>query len=372
MPLQRAVGLISGTSQDGIDAVLAEFDEHGAWRGIVATHSGAYPAEIRARLLALGYEHTPITLAEYAELDRAVADAFADTALDLLQIAGVAPAAVRALGSHGQTVFHDAAQIGNSLQIGDASRIAARTGIVTVADFRRADVALGGQGAPLLPVFHHALFASDARPCAVLNLGGIANLTLLPSADAGAVRGFDCGPANGLMDEWAELHLGARYDADGAFAAGGKVHVPLLNALLADPYFALPAPKSTGRGYFRLGWVRRRWPSLDQLPAADVQRTLCELSARSVLDALHAAMPDARELRVCGGGVRNAFLMQRLRALAPQLQVDSTEVHGLHPDWVEASAFAWLALRRLDGRSASLPGVTGASRGAVLGGVFAP
>jgi len=372
MTLERAIGLISGTSQDGIDAVLAEFED-GRWRRLVATHSGAYPPAIRARLLALGYEHTAVTLAEYAELDRAVADAFAETALSLLEIAGVEAASVRALGSHGQTVFHDAGQVGNSLQIGDPSRIAARTGIVTVADFRRADVALGGQGAPLLPVFHHALFADgDAQPRAVLNLGGIANLTLLPGADAAAVRGFDCGPANGLMDEWAEAQLGTRYDADGAYAASGKVNVPLLNTLLADPYFARAAPKSTGRGYFHLGWVRARWPTLDALPAADVQRTLCELTARSAMDAVHAALPQARELLVCGGGVRNGFLMQRLRALAPQLQVESTETRGLHPDWVEAAAFAWLALQRLDRRAGSLPGVTGARRAAVLGGVFAP
>ncbi|WP_428310792.1 anhydro-N-acetylmuramic acid kinase [Hydrocarboniphaga sp.] len=367
----RAIGLISGTSQDGIDAVLAEF-EHGQFQRLLATHSGAYPPAIRSRLLELGYEASPVTLAEYAALDRAVADAFADTAIELLRIAGVDHAAVNVLGSHGQTVFHDAVGIANSLQLGDPSRIAVRSRIVTVADFRRADVALGGQGAPLLPVFHHALFAEDGRPAAVLNLGGIANLTLLPSADAAAVRGFDCGPANGLMDEWAELHTGARYDADGAFAASGKVHVPLLEALLADPYFALPAPKSTGRGYFRLAWVRALWPTLDQLPAADVQRTLCELTARSALQALQAAMPEARELLVCGGGVRNRFLMQRLRALAPQLRVESTEARGLHPDWVEATAFAWLAVQRLDGCAGNLPGVTGASRAAVLGGVFDP
>ncbi|MDB5972661.1 MAG: anhydro-N-acetylmuramic acid kinase [Hydrocarboniphaga sp.] len=371
MTQMRAIGLISGTSQDGIDAVLAEFED-GAFRRVLATHSGAYPAAVRSRLLELGYENTPVILAEYAALDRAVADAFADTAIELLKLAGVERSSVRVLGSHGQTVFHDAVKIGNSLQLGDPSRIAARTGIVTVADFRRADVALGGQGAPLLPVFHHALFAEDGEPRAVLNLGGIANLTLLPGAEAAAVRGFDCGPANGLMDEWAELHIGKRYDADGAFAASGKLNAPLLNALLADPYFAQPSPKSTGRGYFRLGWVRSRWPALDALPPADVQRTLCELTARSALDALQAEMADARALLVCGGGVRNGFLMQRLRALAPQLRVESTEVYGLHPDWVEASAFAWLAVQRLDGAAGNLPGVTGASRAAVLGGIFDP
>lgn len=372
MPTERAIGLISGTSQDGIDAVLVEFDD-GQFQRLLATHTGQYPADIRARLLTLGYEATPVTLAEYAALDRAVADAFADAALALMALAGVGPSQVRALGSHGQTVFHDAVNIGNSLQIGDPSRIAVRTGLQTVADFRRADVALGGQGAPLLPVLHHALFASDEQPRAVLNLGGIANLSLLPGTDPNTVRGFDCGPANGLMDEWAEQQLGTRYDADGALASRGTVHEPLLAALLADPYFALPPPKSTGRGYFRLDWVRARFAALDTLPPADVQRTLCELTARSALDALRAAMPDARELLVCGGGVRNGFLMQRLAALAAApLHVASTEAHGLHPDWVEATAFAWLALQRLDGGAGNLPSVTGARRAAVLGGVFDP
>lgn len=369
-----ALGLISGTSQDGIDAVLAQFGddtEDDAWQGIVATRSGQYPQAVRARLLALGYENQPVSLAEFAELDRAVADAFADTALALLSQAGVAAAHVSALGSHGQTIFHDAA-LGNSLQIGDPSRIAARTGIATVGDFRRKDVALGGQGAPLLPVFHHALFARADEPRAVLNLGGIANLTLLPNADAAQVRGFDCGPANGLMDEWIERHQGLRYDADGAFAASGRLVPDLLDALLSDPYFALPAPKSTGRGYFLIDWARRRFPNLDSLPAADVQRTLCELTARSAVEALDAALPTVRRLLVCGGGAHNGFLMRRLRELNPRRVVEPTQAHGLHADWVEAAAFAWLALRRLDAATGNLPSVTGATRATVLGGLFLP
>ncbi len=369
--MQRlAVGLISGTSQDGIDAVLARF-EGDRLDGIVATHSGQYPAPVRSQLLALGYENRPVSLAEYAALDRAVADAFADTTLTLLEGAGIAAAEVTALGSHGQTVFHDAG-LGNSLQIGDPSRIAVRTGIATVADFRRKDVALDGQGAPLLPVLHHALFASRREPRAVLNLGGIANLTLLPDDDASRVLGFDCGPANGLMDEWIEAAQGRRYDTDGAWAASGRLIPELLDALLADPYFALPPPKSTGRGYFLLDRVRRLYPALDTLPPADVQHSLCELTARSAIEALRRHAPDTARLLVCGGGVHNAWLMSRLAALADGIAVESTERHGLHPDWVEAAAFAWLALRRLDAAPGNMPSVTGARRATVLGGLFLP
>lgn len=367
---ELALGLISGTSQDGIDAVLAEFED-GRWRGLRATHGGHYPEALRARLLALAYEQRPVTLAEYAELDREVADAFAQTALELLAREQLDARAITALGSHGQTVFHDAGNVRNSLQIGDPSRIAVRTGITTVADFRRKDIALGGQGAPLLPVFHHALFAQAGEPRAVLNLGGIANLTLLPDADPERVRGFDCGPANALMDEWVERHLGLRYDGDGAWAARGRVHAPLLAALLADPYFARPAPKSTGRGYFRLGWVEQRHPGLNALATEDVQATLCELTARSAAEALQRALPQARRLLVCGGGARNAVLMRRLAALAG-MPVESSQAHGLHPDWVEAAAFAWLAIRRLRAAPANLPGVTGASAPTTLGGVFLP
>ena len=370
---ERYIGLMSGTSADGIDAVVAVF-ENGRYSGLQGAYHLDYPGPLRQRLLALGASASvSLALAEYARLDAEVGDHFAEAALGVLRSSGLAPDDIIAIGSHGQTLFHDPRGVRSSLQIGDPSRIAVRTGLQTVADFRRADVALGGQGAPLLPVLHHALFASDEQPRAVLNLGGIANLSLLPGTDPNTVRGFDCGPANGLMDEWAEQHLGTRYDANGALASRGTVHEPLLAALLADPYFALPPPKSTGRGYFRLDWVRARFAALDTLPAADVQRTLCELTARSALDALLGAMPDARELLVCGGGVRNGFLMQRLAALAPApLHVTSTEAHGLHPDWVEATAFAWLALQRLDGGAGNLPSVTGARRAAVLGGVFDP
>jgi anhydro-N-acetylmuramic acid kinase len=362
---------MSGTSQDGIDAVLARFED-GRFREILERHTHRYAPALRAELLVLSREATPVSLARYAQLDRAVADAFAEAVLALLDRSGVGLANVRAVGSHGQTVFHDPIDAGNSLQLGDPSRIAARTGLPVVADFRRADVALGGQGAPLLPIFHHACFARADEPRAVVNLGGIANLTLLPDTSPEQVRGFDCGPANCLMDEWIERHRARSHDADGAWAASGKVIDELLQACLREPYFARPVPKSTGRGLFNLDWLAARDPTLDARDAADVQRTLCELTARGVAEALRREAPATRRLIACGGGVRNTFLMQRLKAHLPGLIVESASDHGIDPQDIEAGAFAWLACRRLRGETGNLPSVTGASRAAVLGGVFEP
>jgi anhydro-N-acetylmuramic acid kinase len=323
-------------------------------------------------LVELSREARPVSLARLAALDASVADAFAEAALGLLRMPGIDRAGVTAIGSHGQTVFHDPLGARSSLQLGDPSRIAVKTGIPVVADFRRADVALGGHGAPLLPVLHHALFARAEEARAVLNLGGIANLSLLPDAQPDRVRGFDTGPASCLMDEWIERHRGLGYDADGAWAASGRLDADLLDAWLADPWFATPPPKSTGRGQFHLAWVERRTPDLQARAAADVQRALCELTAASVAAALKSQAPGTARLLVCGGGVRNGFLMSRLRVRLPGLPVESTEAHGLDPQWVEATAFAWLACRRLRGEPGNLPSVTGASRPAVLGGIYAP
>lgn len=369
---ERYVGLMSGTSQDAIDAVLATFDD-GRFVRVESRHSSSYPAALRAELVELSREATPVSLARFATLDRSVADAFADTALALLAGAGVAPGDIRAIGSHGQTIFHDPKGAQSSLQIGDPSRIAARTGIAVVGDFRRADVALGGQGAPLLPAFHHAVFADDADPRAVLNLGGIANLTLLPDADPAKVRGFDTGPANCLMDEWIERHFGRRYDAAGVLASTGAIDVDLLAACLADPFLALPPPKSTGRGQYHLGWVERiAGKRLDLLAPRDVQRTLCEFTVISVTDQLRRTQPSTRSLFVCGGGVMNDFLMKRLAQALPGVAVRTSADVGLDPQAVEGAGFAWFACRRMRGETASLPGVTGASRPARLGGIFAP
>lgn len=364
------LGLMSGTSMDGVDAVLARFDG-GRFAGLLHTAHLDYDPALRERLLDIAHTARPLTMAELGRLDGLVAEQFAACATMVLEIAGLRTKQVRAIGSHGQTVFHDPAmQPPATLQLGDPNRIAARTGITTVADFRRRDLALGGQGAPLVPAFHHAVFASRDEARCALNLGGIANITVLPGLEASQVRGFDTGPASALMDEWSERHLGRRYDAAGAFAAAGQVHPGLLDALLQDPYFALPPPKSTGRGYFNLQWAQGRFPDLARLAPADVQASFAELTAASVAEALKHHASASRRLILCGGGARNDYLLSRLRARLPGMSLQPAGDYGLDADWVEATAFAWLAMRCLEGLPGNLPGVTGASAETILGGIY--
>lgn len=363
------LGLMSGTSMDGVDAALCEFDDT-RFTGVRAKHSVPYPGALRAELLKLQRSQPSIAIARFAALDHDVAQSFAAAAQGLLGEAKLAPDAIAAIGSHGQTVFHDPAGARSSLQLGDPSLIAARTGVTTVADFRRADIARGGHGAPLVPAFHHAVFARRGVARAVVNVGGIANVTLLPDDDPDHVQGFDVGPGNALMDEWAQAHRDAPMDRDGMWAASGRVAEPLLAALLADPYFDAAPPKSTGRDRFNLEWARHRFAGLDGLPAADVQRTFCELTARTIVDAIHRHAGSAVEVYVCGGGALNSFLMDRLRALAKGLTVADTRALELAPDVVECAAFAWLAMRTLKGLPGNVPGVTGASGAAVLGGIY--
>ena len=364
------LGLMSGTSADGIDAALVRFEGEGRALRCQLVHGRtfAWDEATRTRLVALGQGADTVSLDALGALDATVALAFADAALALLQDAGVPRGRVRAIGSHGQTIRHrPQADPPFTWQLGDGNVIAERSGIDTVADFRRRDVAAGGQGAPLMPAFHAALLGSPQEDRAVLNLGGIANFTLLPVG--GEVRGFDTGPANALMDAWCERHTGRAYDADGAFAASGQVDAALLARLLADPWFALPPPKSTGREHFHLDWLQARIGET-VLPPADVQATLLDLTARTVADALQMTQPDTRRVLVCGGGVRNAALMARLAAYLPQAIVESTAMHGLEPDYVEAMGFAWLARETLAGRPGNLPAVTGASGRRILGTVF--
>ncbi|KAF1723387.1 anhydro-N-acetylmuramic acid kinase [Pseudoxanthomonas mexicana] len=364
------LGLMSGTSADGIDAALVRFEGEGRALRCQLMHGRtfAWDEATRTRLVALGQGADTVSLDALGALDATVALAFADAALSLLQDAGVPRGRVRAIGSHGQTIRHrPQADPPFPWQLGDGNVIADRSGIATVADFRRRDVAAGGQGAPLMPAFHAALLGSPQEDRAVLNLGGIANFTLLPVR--GEVRGFDTGPANALMDAWCERHTGRAYDADGAFAASGQVDAVLLARLLADPWFALPPPKSTGREHFHLEWLQARMGETALSPA-DVQATLLDLTARTVADALQMTQPDTRRVLVCGGGVRNAALMARLAAYLPQAIVESTAMHGLEPDYVEAMGFAWLARETLAGRPGNLPAVTGASGRRILGTVF--
>ena len=366
---QYYLGLISGTSADGIDAALVRFDGNATHARPELAFGRTYPWDpaLRARLVELGQRTAMLTLDEVGELDVRIGRAFAQAAKAAIEASGVATADIAAIGSHGQTLRHRAqGEIPFTLQLGDPSTIAERCGVRVVADFRRRDVAAGGHGAPLVPAFHAATLHSDAEDRAALNLGGIANFTLLPAS--ASVRGFDTGPANGLMDAWCLRHSGQAYDMGGGFAAQGRIDEALLARLLDEPWFALPPPKSTGRDQFHLAWVESKLRG-DEAPA-DVQATLLALSVRTIADALRAAQPHTQRVIACGGGVHNPLLMAALAAAMPGSVVESSAMHGLDPDFVEAMAFAWLARETLAGRPGNLPAVTGAAGPRVLGAIY--
>ena len=364
------VGLMSGTSMNGIDAALVEFGDHRC--EIRASLSTQYPEDLRAALLHASRTPAECTVDVVGKLDHWVGECFREAALLILKQGDISASEVVAIGSHGQTLRHQPhAARPFSLQIGDPNLIATGTGITTVADFRRADIALGGEGAPLTPAFHQWLFADTDANRAVLNIGGIANVTLL-LASSSTVKGFDTGPGNTLLDNQARHHLKKPYDADGVWAADGTVSEELLEVLLSDKYFGLSPPKSTGFEYFSVGWLTSKMAALgkDGPNAVDVQATLAELSARTIANAILENAPEVTEVLVCGGGVHNGDLMHRLTSCLADMTVASTEGYGLHPDWVEAAAFAWLAKRRLEGKPGNLPEVTGASRAELLGAVY--
>lgn len=355
---------MSGTSVDGIDAAIIQCSETVPLK-VLHTRSFAYPTGWRSFVLALGQGQQNVDLDELGRCDVALGAEFARCALALIDDAQLKPTDIRAIGSHGQTVRHRP----NSphpftLQIGCPHVIAELTGICTVADFRRRDVAAGGQGAPLVPAFHAAAFASAAR-VAVLNLGGIANVTLINGDN---VQGFDTGPANAILDEHISALGSQSCDINGELAASGQIDTASLTKLLSDPYFDKPAPKSTGREHFNLAWAYQAAPELAYRSASDRQSTLTELSACSTAAVLkHFA---AEQIYACGGGVHNAYLMQRIRAnLFPNQRLESSEARGLHPDFVEAAAFAWLAHQTLDHKHGNLTQVTGAKGPRVLGSI---
>ena len=364
------IGLMSGTSMDGIDAALVAFGDHEC--EVKATQAVDYPKDLRDELLTASRQPAQCTVDKIGQLDRWIGECFRDATLQLLKNANVDSRSVVAIGSHGQTHRHQPRGARPfTLQIGDPNIIASGTGITTVGDFRRRDLAVGGEGAPLAPAFHRWLFADTDKSRAVLNIGGIANVTML-SNTTDRVIGFDTGPGNTLLDGWIRANLDKPFDSDGGWSRSGAVNEPLLGQMLADPYFDQPPPKSTGFEYFNGGWTRSRLASLGGLtiPAADIQATLAELSARTIATSILKFAPDIDEVLVCGGGIHNADLMQRLRGYLTGAQVSSTDLYGLHPDWVEAAAFAWLAKRRLEGKTGNLPEVTGASRAAVLGAIY--
>lgn len=360
------IGLISGTSADGIDAALVRFEQDKPQLVDALTH--AWPEALRTQILRVAQDEEKLDLDAYGRLDTAVGQTFAHAVRALLAQSGTVASSVRALGSHGQTIRHRPfGEHPFTLQIGNASVIAEHSGIDVVADFRSADVAAGGQGAPLLPAVHAMLLRAPGRTRVVLNLGGIANITVLSANDR--VLGFDTGPANGLMDAWCLRHRGEAFDRDGAFAASGRVNDALLATLLSDPYFALPPPKSTGREHFHLGWLDARLHASSVSPA-DVQATLLELTARSIAHAIDTHANDAADVLLCGGGVHNRVLVRRLQALLHPRELRSTAAHGVDPDYLEATAFAWLARQRLLGLPGNLPAVTGAKGVRVLGAVY--
>ena len=370
------LGLISGTSMDGVDAALARFGAQGPPETVHCA-TFPYPAHLRARLLEAIAPAARLTLHEFGTLDVDVGRHFADAALALLHEADVPAQTIAALGSHGQTIrHHPSPPTPYSLQVGCGATIAARTGITTVADFRRLDVACGGEGAPLVPPFHAACLGSAHEDRIIVNIGGITNVTLIPRASDTATLGFDTGPGNCLMDEWIARHRGAGFDEEGAWAAAGSVIPELLDALLAHPYFVQTPPKSTGRELFNLAFLEQMIATVQgseaTFDAVDVQSTLCELTVESLARSIEAHVPVRRAgIYVCGGGARNTELMTRLaRRLAPST-VHDTDALGIDAGFIEALAFAWYAQRRL-AEAPTLLTTRAMPRALCLGVVHAP
>ncbi len=363
---QLYAGLMSGTSMDGVDAVLVRFAADSP--SCLAAHTAPYPPDLRDTLLELC--RPGATIDRMLELDVQLGELYADRIRQLLEHAGVPPAEVTAIGSHGQTIRHlPAGRQRTTLQIGDPNIIAQRTGITTVADLRRRDMAAGGQGAPLVPAFHEALFRRAGESRVIVNIGGMANITVLPGDSEQPVSGFDTGPGNVLLDGWAARHLGTPLDEGGAWAASGTVDQTLLTEMLRDPFLLRPPPKSTGREYFSQEWLRG-FPRVATLAPMDVAATLCELTATSIMAGIRQQTLAPARIIVCGGGVHNRTLMERLAQLADPCPVESSAEHGTDPDLVEAMAFAWLARQTMNGRPGSVASVTGAREPVLLGGIY--
>ncbi|MDV5356413.1 anhydro-N-acetylmuramic acid kinase [Enterobacter asburiae] len=361
----RYIGVMSGTSLDGVDVVLAAIDDTMVAQQASLTFPIPLPLKEGILNICQGQQ---LTLSQLGRLDTQLGQLFADAVLALMDREQLIAQDIVAIGCHGQTVWHEPTGVApHTLQIGDNNQIAARTGVTVVGDFRRRDMALGGQGAPLVPAFHHALLAHPVERRMVLNIGGIANLSLLIPGQP--VRGFDTGPGNMLLDAWIWRHQGKPYDDNAQWASEGKVILPLLQSMLSDPYFAEPAPKSTGREYFNAGWLERHLVHYPGLAACDVQATLVELTAITISEQVLLS-GGCERLLVCGGGSRNPLLMARLASQLPGIEVAPTDDAGISGDDMEALAFAWLAWRTLAGLPGNLPSVTGAAAPTVLGAIF--
>lgn len=369
---------MSGTSLDGIDTVICEIKSSHDF-SLVDAKTYPIPSQLKKDLLALSQEQHPDELDRYAELDVQLGRLFADCCLLLLKKNNLKPEQISAIGSHGQTLRHyPDAQYPTTLQIADPNIIAENTGITTIADFRRRDMAAGGQGAPLVPPFHQALFAAKSQNISrvILNIGGIANITFLPASSDSvpghdSILGYDTGPGNGLMDDWCVRHFACAYDSAGQLASQGNVDKTFLSILLNDPFFSQKSPRSTGREYFSYQWIEQQLTKhQEKIAHKDVLATLLELTCLSISNEINRLSPHVNEVLVCGGGVQNKRLMQQLQHYMPEINVASTEKYGLHPDWVEASAFAWLGHQTLNGLTSNLPSVTGAHKKVILGAIW--
>ncbi|WP_333918634.1 anhydro-N-acetylmuramic acid kinase [Vibrio crassostreae] len=361
------IGVMSGTSMDGVDTALVSIEDTRIT--LLAHDEFPMPDDLKARLLevCIGQKTDLIAI---GELDHQLGHLFADAVLQLLDKSDTPASSVTAIGSHGQTVFHQpTGESPFTMQLGDANIIAAKTQIQTVADFRRKDMALGGQGAPLVPAFHHTIFHPQDSSVVVLNIGGISNISVLRPNQP--TLGYDTGPGNMLMDAWVDKHTGKKFDRDAQFALKGQLNQALLEQLLNESYLSQLPPKSTGRELFNLPWLEQQLTEFKDLAAEDVQRTLCEYTALTIANEVETyRLGNQPALYVCGGGTRNPLLMKRLAELLPSWEVESTTSKGVDADYMEAMAFAWLAQRHVHQLPSNLPEVTGASRAASLGVLY--
>lgn len=361
------IGLMSGTSMDAIDTALVRFDQNTP--ELIAYKQFPIDSSIRDAVRDLNGDSS---LNDVTKYDSILGNLFADAVQKILMVAKVEPQDVAAAGNHGQTILHLPDDPNpRTLQIGDPNLIAAKTGITTIADFRRMDIAFGGQGAPLAPAFHNEVFREQGVNRVILNLGGIANITLLPGDLDTDISGFDTGPGNGLMDDWNQFHNNTPMDKDGAWASSGTVDQSLLSTMLDDAYFSISPAKSTGRDYFNLDWLYQHLSiESNSLPPEHTQATLLELTATSIADAINTYASETTEIYVCGGGAHNPALMQKLKSKLPNQTIETTDVLGVNPDAVEAVTFAWLARQTLKNQPGNQMSVTGANTPAILGGVY--
>ena len=362
------IGLMSGTSLDGIDAALVEFKNNQVQ--LVAFEYQPFPDAIKNQLEQISDANAMVFLQDYGAMDTRMGLLFAQIIETLLAKASIPATAIRAVGSHGQTIYHEPnTDLPFSLQIGDPNIIAEKTGITTIADFRRRDIAAGGQGAPLVPAFHQAVFSHETEHRCVVNIGGIANITILPPvSQSTAVIGFDTGMGNVLMDQWIQKHQSLNYDQQGNWAKSGVINYELVECLKKDPYFQADPAKSTGKEYFSLPWIYQNI-NVTNYRAEDIQASLCYLTATTITDAIKKYAPATERVLICGGGIHNDYLLQLIEKNL-SCPVSSTELYGIHPDHVEAIAFAWLAKQTLNHLTGNLKEVTGAKHNVILGGIY--